>query len=147
MKVVLLKTVPGTGNKGEVKEVADGYARNFLLKKNLANSASESTVKKLEEEEIKHKKKMERETKLSKKIIGRIDRETVTVKAKPNKNGVLYAAVSGLDVARAVKAAFNLEIDLNQVVFEKPIKELGKYTVTIEMGQGLEAELYLIITE
>jgi len=147
MRVILLKDVPGTGRKNEIKEVADGFARNFLLKKNLAKPATENTVKKLEEEKARYKKKMAREIKLSKKIIGRIDRETVTVKAKPNKNDVLYAAVSGLDVARAVKAAFNLEIGPNQVVFEKPIKELGEYTVTIEMGQGLEAELYLIITE
>ena len=135
------------GHEGDIKEVADGYARNFLLPKNLARPATESVVAKLKRGQEKYQKKMARELKTNQKIISKIDRETITIKVKPNESGVLYAAVSGADVARAVKAAFNLEIRPEQVVFEKPVKELGEYKVVVEMGQGLEAELHLIVAK
>lgn len=147
MKVILLKNVPGTGNAGDVKEVADGFARNFLLKKNLAKLATEKGMDDLNAAENKRKKEMERDLKENQKKASMIDGEHIDIMAKVNDKGILYAAVNSDEIVKTIKKILKIDIKSEQINIKKPIKELGEHTVLIEFGHGLEAELNLTVTE
>ncbi|OGH79213.1 MAG: 50S ribosomal protein L9 [Candidatus Magasanikbacteria bacterium RIFOXYC2_FULL_40_16] len=147
MKVILLKNVPGTGNMGEVKDVSDGYARNFLFKKNLAKQATDDSLENLKASEAKKKKEMERDLKENQKKASKLDGENIELSAKVNDKGILYAAINQADIAVAVKKDLKTDIEADQILIAKPIKELGEHTVTIEFGHGLEAELNISVSE
>jgi large subunit ribosomal protein L9 len=147
MRVILLKNVPGTGNKNDIKEVADGYARNFLIKKGLARPASDEAVKSIKQKEVKNKKKSERNLKDNQKKAEKIDGEEINVSGKVSENGVLYAAIKPEEIVKAVKQELKVDIQAKQVVFNKPIKEIGSRVVSIEFGHGIEAELNVVVSE
>lgn len=147
MKVILLKNVPGTGNAGDVKEVADGFARNFLLKKNLAKLATEKGVDDLKAAENKRKKEMERDLKENQKKASMIDGEHIDIMANVNDKGILYAAVNSDEIVKTIKKILKIDIKSEQINIKKPIKELGEHSVLIEFGHGLEAELNLTVIE
>src|SRR3989338_7864804 len=90
MKVILLQDVPGTGKKGEVKNVADGYARNLLLPKKLAQAATSDALERMKQEELKRKKQSERELKDYQTVASALDGVEVAVKAKGTAEGTLY---------------------------------------------------------
>jgi len=142
-----LKNVPGTGNMGEVKDVSDGYARNFLFKKNLAKQATDDSLENLKASEAKKKKEMERDLKENQKKASKLDGENIELSAKVNDKGILYAAINQADIAVAVKKDLKTDIEADQILIAKPIKELGEHTVTIEFGHGLEAELNISVSE
>lgn len=147
MKVILLKNVPGTGAKGDIKDVADGYARNFLLKKKLAKMATKDAVGDLKKQEEKKKKLSEQELKENQVLAGKIDGANIEIKAKVSGGGVLYAGVKAEEIVDAVKKQLSLNINSKQVKIEKPIKELGEHRIIIEFGHGLEAELNIAVSE
>lgn len=142
-----MKNVPGTGNMGEVKDVSDGYARNFLFKKNLAKQATDDSLENLKASEAKKKKEMERDLKENQKKASKLDGENIELSAKVNDKGILYAAINQADIAVAVKKDLKTDIEADQILIAKPIKELGEHTVTIEFGHGLEAELNISVSE
>ncbi len=147
MKVILLKDVPGTGHKGDVKEVADGYARNFLLKKKLAKQATDYGLNNLKLAEAKKKKEMERDLKENQKKASMLDGEAIELKAKVNDKNVLYAAISPSEIAKEIKKELKADVKPEQIKIEKPIKELGEHFVLIEFGHGLEARLSITVAE
>lgn len=146
MKVVLLKDILGTGKKGEIKDVADGYARNFLLKKNLAKLATSDVLAGLKAEEERRKKQMEKELKENQEIAGKLDGAEIEIKAKTSEAGTLYSAVSASKIVQEVKKSFGLNLKPEQVVIKEPIKEIGEKKVLVKFGHGLEAEMRLIIS-
>lgn len=147
MKVIFLKNVPGAGKKDEVKEVTDGYARNFLLKNNLVKAASEAGLRDLMDQSNKQKEKMAQELNLNQKVAGKLDGESFEMKGKTNEKGVLYAAIKSEDIVSSIKENFNINVNPEQLILEKPIKEVGDYLITIEFGHGLEAEINLTVSE
>ena len=147
MKVIFLKNVPGVGKKDEVKEVTDGYARNFLLKNNLVKAASEAGLRDLMDQSNKQKEKMAQELNLNQKVAGKLDGESFEMKGKTNEKGVLYAAIKSEDIVSSIKENFNINVNPEQLILEKPIKEVGDYLITIEFGHGLEAEINLTVSE
>lgn len=147
MKVILLKNVPGTGTKGEVKNVADGYARNFLLKKGLAKQANGDNLNSLAMSEAKKRKVQERELKENQKKASSLDGASLEIKVKTNDKGVMYAALGQSDIVKAVSKDLKTDIKSSQVKFESPIKNLGQHKVTVEFGHGLEAELSVTVSE
>ena len=147
MQVIFLQDVSGSGKKGDIKDVSDGYARNFLLKKNLAKMIDEAGIKNIKEQEEKNKIKMARELKNSQKIVTKLDGEDVDIFGKVNEKGVLYAAIKPEEIAEAIKKEHRIEVLPEQIHLENPIKELGQYTVTIEFQQGLEAELIVVVSK
>src|SRR3989338_4599147 len=140
MKVILLQDVLGTGKKGEVKDVADGYGRNFLLAKNLVKMATAATLQELQIQAAKQKKQMERELKENQRLATTLDGAEFEVREKASKAGRLYAGVDGKKIAALVKARFKAAIDPKQVRVKVPIKEAGEHRVMIGLGHGLEAE-------
>jgi large subunit ribosomal protein L9 len=142
MKVILLKDVPSYGREGEIVEVSDGYARNFLFPQNLAVQVTPQTAAATRAK----KEKKERDEKKSLKEAGRLasalDGLEAVVTTKVSEGGKLYAAVSGREVAEAVKAEGH-KIEPDWVEFIAPIKETGVFEVLLRLPHGLEAKLNL----
>jgi large subunit ribosomal protein L9 len=147
MKVILLKDVPGTGRKGEIKQVADGYARNFLIKKNLARVATTEVVGKIVAKEEKIVKTNKKELQESQKNASKLDGREIEIIEKASEEGNLYAAVNANKIVKEVKKQLGVDIKSKQVKIETPIKELGEHEVCLTFSQGLEADLRVIVSE
>lgn len=141
MKVILLKDVQGTGKRGEIKTVADGYGRNFLIKKGLARMATDKTVEDKKASEEKQKKQMERELKENQKRAGKLDGQEISFIEKVSDGGTLYAAIGQDAIVRTIKKQLGVTVIASQIKLPKPIKEIGEHEFTIEFGDGLEADL------
>ncbi|MFA4817401.1 MAG: 50S ribosomal protein L9 [Parcubacteria group bacterium] len=143
MKVVLIQDIKNIGKAGDIKEVSDGYARNFLLPQKLATPATESAVKQalgakskmLETEKIEQEKTKE----LAKIIAGK----RIILKAK-EKKGKLFGSITAKNIIRELKKE-KIEISEKSIVIESPIKEVGEYEIKIRLDHGTETSLMLSI--
>lgn len=147
MKVIFLQNVAGSGKKGDIKDVSDGYARNFLLKQKLAKMIDEVGIESIKEKEEKEKKKMAHELSISQKMAAKLDGEIVNIAGKVNEKGVLYAAIKPEEIVSAIKKEYKVEVTPEQLHLENPIKELGEHAITVEFGHGLEAEVTVLVSE
>lgn len=146
MKVILLKDIENLGKKGEVKEVANGYGRNFLLRNKLAKLATKSALIELEEKRKLEAKKAEEELKIIQEIASRVDGQEIEIFVKVKEDDKIYGSITPLKISQALKKrGFN--ITKGQIKLEEPIKKLGEYPVIVTFDHGLEAEIKLIITE
>lgn len=146
MKVILLKNVEKLGKKGEVKNVADGYARNFLIPNKLAALATKSELAKLEEQKKIETEKAEEELKFYQEIANQIDGLELEIPAKVAEEGKLFGAVTDSQIAEKLKEK-NFEIKKEQIKLESPIKEIGEHEATIEFPHNLEVKIKVIIVE
>lgn len=146
MKVVLLKDVQGTGRKGEIKEVADGYARNFLFKQNLAKMATADAVRAVEIEKERLAKEMERELAESQKAASRLDGAEIEIKVKSSDGGTLYSGVGPDKIVSELRKQLGIAVKHGQVDLRKGIKECGDHRVKIKFPHGLEAELIVRVS-
>jgi large subunit ribosomal protein L9 len=143
MKVILLQKVAGLGEPEEIKEVADGYARNFLFPHHLAVQALPGAVKNVKIRQEKHHRDEEKELKAAESLAEELDGLEVMIKQKVNENGLLYAAVGPTHIAESLKD-LGFVVDKKQIVFE-PTKETGDYKVKIKLKHGLEADILVLI--
>ena len=146
MKVILLSDVKGTGKRGEIKDVAAGHARNFLLPQGLARQATEAAVAAMEAAAQKTKKVIEEDLCSAQRVASKLDGAEIEIHAAASKEGTLYAAVTGQKIVEAVKKEYGVALAPAQVFLRRPLKETGEFTVTIQPGHGLEAELRVIVT-
>ena len=146
MKVILLQDVPGTGRCGEVKEVSAGYARNFLLRTKKARTAGKNALEEYKKAEKKRVKKNESELRTNQKIATALDGAAVELEAKASDEGTLYAAISLPKIVTAIRKQRGTAITKEMLQLTGPIKEVGEHTVTVVLGDGLEAQLTVIIT-
>jgi len=146
MKVVLLKNVPGTGQKGDVKNVSDGYARNFLLKKGLAKRATANAVDQIRAQENKRAKQQKQALKDQQRAASALDGAEFVFKEKANEQGHMYAALSPSKLAKEIKKMYDIDVKAKQIMFSEPIKEIGNYTAKILLDHGLEAECSITVT-
>lgn len=138
MKVILLKDVAKLGRKGEVKEVSDGYARNFLILQNLASLATTENIKRAEEELKNKKVQKENEHEGFRALRSALVERGIVIKKKAYKNGKLYASVSGEEIIEALKklnfpVPKNLEAEM--IKFDSPIKTTGSHEAKIILGR------------
>ena len=141
MKVILIEDLKGTGKKGEVVEVKDGYGRNFLLPKGLALPAAEGNVAKLEHVVKSLANKKMRELKTAEEIKTRIEEITFHVKKKVGLDGKLFGSVTHKDVAEEIGRILERPVDRKQLKMDEAIKMTGAYTVELHLGQGVNAEV------
>lgn len=131
MKVILLKDVKAQGKQGDIVEVSDGYARNFLFPNNLAKPATATALNSIkiakEAEERRRKIEHDEAVELCKKLAGL----TVTVKIKTGANGKLFGSLNTAAVSAALKA-HGIDLDKKKIVISEPIKSLGRYVVTVK---------------
>ena len=146
MKVILLKDVEKLGKKGELKNVADGYARNFLIPNKMAVLATKSELIKLGEEKRIETEKAEEELKLYQGIASQIDGLELEIPAKVIEEGKLFGAITTAKIVEVLKQK-NFEIKKDQIKLEKPIKEIGEYEATVGFPHNLESKIKIIVTE
>lgn len=146
MKVILLADVKGHGKKGELCNVSDGYARNFLFPKKLAveaDNAAMSEFKSREEAKIHHKQE---EIAAAKATAAKLEGKTVTMKAKAGAGGKLFGSVTTKEVAQEIKKSFGIEIDKKKMTMAD-IKNFGEYTAEIKLYTGIAAKITVVVTE
>ena len=146
MKVVLLADVKGHGKKGELCNVSDGYARNFLFPKNLAieaNNAAMSELKSREEAKAHHKKE---EIAAANDIASKLEGKTVVIKAKAGANGKLFGSVTSKEISNEITKALGVEVDKKKMSVGE-IKNFGEYTAEIKLYTGISAKLTVKVTE
>jgi len=146
MKIILLKDVEKLGKKDEVKNVADGYARNFLIPNKLAVLATKSDLIKLEEQKKIEAEKSEEELKAYQELASQIDGLELEIQAKVSEESKLFGAVTESQIAEKLKRK-NLEIKKEQIKLENPIKELGEYEAIVEFPHNLEVKIKIIVIE
>ncbi len=134
MKVVLVKDVSGVGRRGELKDVAEGYGKNFLLARGLAELATGNVQARLTKEAKEAEAKLARERERARELAGKLSGKTVVVTVKVGPQGQLYGAVHEQDIAKAAGLA------TVQVALKKAIKTLGDHPVTFRVAPGVTAE-------
>ncbi len=140
MKIILMSDVKSLGTTGTVLEVADGYARNFLLPRGLAAEASKGSLALLEQQR-KAKARRDAEAVAMSEALGKqLEGLQVTVPAKAGGNGKLFGAITNANVADAIHAALGVEIDRHKIEVPDNIKSLGSYPVEIRLGKNIVAK-------
>lgn len=142
----MLKDAPGVGKNGEIKEVADGYARNFLFKQGLAKMATADAVALVKAQEERRVKEMEKELQVSQQAAGRLDGAEIEIKVKSSDGGTLYSGVGPDKIASESRKQLKIVIKSEQVDLRKGIKECGDHRVKIKFPHGLEAELIVKVS-
>lgn len=147
MKVILKADVKGTGKAGELVNVSDGYAKNFLFKKNLASVASTAALneKQTRDSAILHHAQVELDS--AKEIASKINDKTITIKAKAGANGKLFGAITTKELAEELTRQFAVEINKKKITLNSDIKSHGDYTFDVKLHTGVVASLKLIVTE
>lgn len=146
MRIILLGDVENMGKKFDVKEVADGYARNFLFPKGLAKQATEETTEWARVQKEIIAQKAEGELKQVQEIASKLDDMEIPLFMKVGEEGQLFESVNVQKIADRLKD-LGFEVKKNQIKLEAPIKELGEYLITLVFDHNLEAQIKLIITE
>ena len=147
MKVILLQDVKGQGKKGQLIEVSDGYGRNFLLPRKLAQEATADNVNtmKMNDKAAQEKRQREREAALA---LSKVLKDmTLVVTAKGGGAGRLFGSVTNAEVAEALEKQAGIKLDKRKIVLKDAIKNVGTYTVTCKLGYEVNAELRVEIKE
>ena len=145
MKIVLKKDVKNLGKAGEVKDVADGYARNFLFKNNLAIPATKQAIAEAEKRrELEQKRKEEEQKELALRA-EKIKGLKIKTSLKASEDGSLFGSISAQDVVDLVFNKAGVKLDVKNVELEKKIKNLGEHKIKIKLSPEIEAELTLIV--
>ena len=140
MKILLIKDIKSLGKKGEIKEVKEGYGRNFLIAKGFAKLATKDVIKEWEEEQKKNAEIEALEIAELTKEKEVLEKLTINITKKLGNNGHLYGAVTKEDIAEALKEQTKIEIDKKQIN-AKNIKSIGEHIVDIKLGHSIHAKL------
>ncbi len=136
MKVILKEDVKNLGTAGTVVNVADGFARNFLIPKKLAVEANTKNIKALEHERKKIEEAARKAKEMAKEVSARLSSVTIEIKAKAGEEGKLFGSITNADISDALKKE-GFEIDRKKIIVEEPIKRLGSYTVNVKVHQDI----------
>jgi large subunit ribosomal protein L9 len=139
MKVILSKDVQGTGKAGEVKDVADGYARNYLIPRKLAIPASGGALKNVEQKKAAEQKRAASEEAAARALAERLTAAPVVLTAKVGDQGRLYGSITTGDIADQLSAHLGQPIDRRKIELEEPIRQLGTFEVTIRLHRAVTA--------
>lgn len=144
MKVILLEDVKAQGKKGQIIEVNDGYARNFLLKKNLAAPATASVLNELKQKEAAEARQRELEKAAAQSLYDNINGTTVKVKVKCGDSGKLFGSVTSKEIADALNE-YGYKVDKKMIMLKEPIKNIGREMVDVKVYQDMTARVNVVI--
>ncbi|MTH54143.1 50S ribosomal protein L9 [Bacillus mangrovi] len=147
MRVIFLKDVKGKGKKGEVKNVADGYAHNFLIKQGLAVEASNSAMSALQGQKNKEDKEAEQELKEAQELKAKLEELTVELKAKSGEGGRLFGSITSKQIADELKKSHSIKIDKRKIELPDAIRALGYTNVPVKLHTDVSAVLKVHVTE
>ncbi len=146
MIVILLKDVKGTGKAGDVVKVSDGYARNMLIPKGMAQQATEGNVRSLEKAKALQKEKFEKEKEEAEKLAQKLEELTVEIKTKGGEGGRLFGSITSKDVAEGLLEQHGMEIDKKKLLLDSPIKQTGTFIVDVKLFYEVVGHLKVNIT-
>jgi large subunit ribosomal protein L9 len=146
MKVVLMQDVKGTGKAGETKDVADGYARNFLIPRKLAQPATRGAEARVEREKATAVQRGQRELADAKALASRLEAAQVVLKVRSGKDGKLFGAVTNADVASALKQQHGITLDRRKIEFDEPVRAMGPGTAHVKLHTEVTARIPLMVT-
>jgi len=141
MKVVFLDEVEGTAHTGDVKNVADGFARNYLLPRSLAAPATPHYIAIAQAKVTKHARRQERLDGEARSLLPQVEGQTVRLEVRVGEQGKLFGSVTNRDIAEALQAATKIELEHRQVDLKEPIRELGAHEVTVKLTRNVHAKM------
>ncbi len=148
MKVILLKDVKGTGKAGEIKEVSDGFARNFLIPKGAAKAADAGALNDLKNKEAARLHKIEVDKAEARELAAKLETVLVKINASHGADGRLYGSITSQHVADELKKVSGIDVDKRKIVLDNPIKAYGKYEIPVKLyGSEIQGKINLIVTE
>ena len=147
MKVIFLQDVKGKGKKGQMAEISDGYARNFLLPKKLAAIADAAVMNDIKNKEAAKAHKIEVEKKEARDLAEKLQTLTVKLKIQGGADGRVYGSVTTKDIAEALKAQHAIDVDKRKIVLDAPIKNYGAYTLDVKLYPEIGGKINLVVVE
>ena len=147
MKVILLQDVRGKGKKGQMLEVSDGYARNYMLPRKIAIEATADAVNTMRMNDKATQERIAKEKAEAMEVSKKLRKMTIVVNAKGGGNGRLFGSVTNQEIADALKAKTGIALDKRKIVITDAIKNVGTYTVTCKLGYEITAPLTVKIEE
>ena len=147
MKVIFIEDVKGKGKKGEMKEVSDGYARNFLLPKKLAKEATADNINTLKLQEKAKRAQEAAERAAAMETVKQLESTKITIKAKAGQGGKLFGSVTSREISEALKEQTGIEIEKNKIVQPEPIKAFGTYEVKAKLGYEISGIVTVSVIE
>lgn len=147
MKVILLKDVQGLGKAGDLKEVANGYARNYLLPQQVAAAATPSLLSNRTQRIAAEKRKQEKLDESNRQLAERLGQVSLTFKARVGTQGRLYGSITSQDIAAALRDAEKLTVDRRVIELAEPIRALGTFQVPVKIASQLEPKLTVNVVD
>lgn len=147
MKVIFLQDVKGRGKKGEIKNVADGYAHNFLLKNKLAIEANQAAISQLDGQKKKEQKMSEQELQEANQLKDKLEALTIELKAKSGEGGRLFGSITTKQVANELEKKHGIKIDKRKMELDDAIRGLGYTNIPVKIHQEVTATLKVHVTE
>ena len=141
MKVILLQNIEGLGKAGDLKEVANGYARNYLVPRQLAAGATPSLIANRDQRIATEKRRQEKQAEQNRGLAERLGQIALTFKAKSGTQGRLYGSITSQDIASALRDAEDISIDRRMIDLSEPIRTLGTFTVPVKISTGVEPKI------
>ena len=142
-----MKDVVSLGKEGDIVEVREGYARNYLIPKGFACEASDRNVRKIEEIKKRVAQKREKAIKEAEQLARKLNKLSITIETKAGEEEKLFGTVTTEDIAQAIKTQHDIDVDRHQIYLEEPIKKLGIYKVPIHLIEGINAELKVWVVQ
>ena len=147
MKVIFLKDVKGKGKKGEIKNVADGYAHNFLLKNNWAIEANQATISKLDGQKKKEQKEADLEREEAQQLKEKLESLTIELTAKSGEGGRMFGSITTKQVATALEKKHGIKLDKRKMDLDDAIRALGYTNIPVKLHHDVTATLRVHVTE
>ncbi|MHB0869191.1 MAG: 50S ribosomal protein L9 [Chloroflexota bacterium] len=145
MKVLLLQDVKGVGEAGQIKEVAEGYARNYLIPKKLAAAATTGALKELEARQAAEKKRQSKVDEEMRDLAKKISASSITVRSKVGEGGKLYGSITTGDVAEAMEKQLGQTVDKRKIEIEEPIRHVGEYKIPVKLSKNVSTTVNLVV--
>ncbi len=146
MQAILLQEVEGLGTSGAVVNVSRGYLRNYLLPKQLAETATPARIAEVERKIAAQRAAADKRIAEAGSIADLLNRTILTLKAKAGGDGRLFGSITSQDVADAIKGAREIEIDRHDITIDPPIRQTGTYTIPVQVAPGVSAEVKTIVS-
>src|SRR5436853_1400019 len=147
MKVILLQDVEGLGKAGDLKEVSNGYARNYLLPRQIAAGATPSLVANRKQRIAAEQRKLEKQAELSRQQAERLGQVTLTFKARVGSQGRLYGSITSQDIAAGLREAEGIIIDRRMIDMPEPIRTTGTFKVPVKIASKLQPEITVNVVD
>ncbi len=147
MKVILLQDVEGLGKAGDIKDVANGYARNFLLPRRLAAGATPALLANHQQRVAAEQRKLEKQAEQNRQQAERLGQVTLTFKARVGREGRLYGSITSQDVAAGLRESEGINIDRRMIDLPNPIRTLGTFMVPVKVAQKLEPKITVNVVD